>query len=164
MAIQPISKFRTHEGRPESAAEYRARRRGERKSHETREKAEVRARDGRGCRWPGCTFDKKFRVECAHLVDKGMGGDPMGVRTKRALMIRLCHVHHQGGTSIHSGDLDIVFLTSKGTDGPVQFLRKNPKAKNGWEIEGVENDFDVSQRAKRARDEFAEDEGAEDCA
>jgi hypothetical protein len=156
MAHQTISKYQGGM----SLDEYREKRRTTRRSHEDKIKAELRARDGKGCRWPGCEFWKKgVRVEGVHLVDKGMGGDPLGIRTQRALMIRLCHRHHQGSTSIHSGDLDIVFLTSKGTDGPVQFLRRNLKAKSGWAIEGVENDFDVAQRSKRARDEHADEEG-----
>jgi len=158
MAHQTISKYQGGK----SLAEHRIERRNARRLHEDKVKAELRARDGRGYRWPGCEFDKKVRVEGVHLVDKGMGGDPLGIRTQRQLMIRLCLIHHQGSTSIHSGDLDIVFLTSKGTDGPVQFLRKNPKAKNGWEIEGVENDFDVRKLAQKARDEHADEELGDD--
>lgn len=155
---QPISKYMNGETR----GEYFDRVRKGRRANEDAVKAELRARDGKGCRWPGCEFWRKgVRVEGVHLVDKGMGGDPLGIRTKRALMIRLCHRHHQGSTSIHSGDLDIVFLTDRGTDGPVQFMRRNLKAKSGWAIEGVENDFDVDRRARVARDEHAEDEGEE---
>jgi hypothetical protein len=126
-------------------------------------KAELRARDGKGCRWPGCEFWRKgIRVEGVHLVDKGMGGDPLGIRTKRALMIRLCHRHHQGSTSIHSGDLEVVFLTERGTDGPVQFRRKNPKAENGWEVEASEDEFTIEKLAKLARDQHAIDEGCDE--
>lgn len=158
MAIEPISKYQGGK----SLAEHRIDRRNARRSSEDKVKAELRERDGRGCRWPGCTFDRKVRVEGVHLVDKGMGGDPLGIRTQRQLMIRLCVIHHQGSTSIHSGDLDIVFLTDRGTDGPVQFMRRDLKAKGGWAIEGVENDFDVQKRARIARDQHADEEGAED--
>lgn len=158
MAIQPISKYQGGK----SLAEHRIDRRNTRRSHEDKVKAELRARDGRGCRWPGCTFDKKVRVEGVHLVDKGMGGDPLGIRTQRQLMIRFCVIHHQGSVSIHSGDLDVIFLTDRGTDGPVQFLRKNPKAKDGWEVEAVEDDFMVERMEKRARDQHAEEEGADE--
>jgi hypothetical protein len=157
--IQPISKYQGGK----SLSEYREERRNGRRAHEDRIKAELRARDGKGCRWPGCEFWKKgIRVEGVHLVDKGMGGDPLGIRTQRALMIRLCNRHHQGSVSIHSGDLDIVFLTDKGTDGPVQFKRKNPKAKDGWDVEAVEDDFIVERLARIARDQHAEEEGTDE--
>lgn len=157
MAIQPISKYQGGE----SLAEYRDRRRKDRRNHEDRIKAELRGRDGKGCRWPGCEFWKTHRVDAVHLVDKGMGGDKLGIRTQRRLMIRFCVIHHQGSCSIHSGDLDVVFLTDRGTDGPVQFLRKNPKAENGWEVEAVEDDFIVERLARLARDQHAEEEGAD---
>lgn len=155
MAIEPISKYQGGK----SLDEYREERRKTRRGHEDRVKAELRARDGKGCRWPGCEFWKKgIRVEGVHLVDKGMGGDPLGIRTKRALMIRFCHRHHQGSVSIHSGDLDVIFLTDRGTDGPVQFMRKNPKAPNGWEVEAIEDEFTIEKLARLARDQHAEAE------
>jgi hypothetical protein len=57
--------------------------------------------------------------------------------------------------------LDILFLTERGTDGPVQFLRKNPKALNGWDVEGVEDEFTIQRLGKLARDQHAEEEGDE---
>lgn len=95
------------------------------KSAEKDEKAKVKARDV-SCRWPRCK--PKTRLECAHVVDKGMGGDK-GVRSLASNLILLCYQHHQGKVSLHSGDLEIIPDTDKGTDGPVSFWQKDEDGK-----------------------------------
>jgi hypothetical protein len=75
----------------------------------------VQRRD-RVCRVPGC----KARGELAHLEAKGMGGDH-GLRTTTANCALVCHDHHRGQRSIHSGDLVVEKLTAAGADGPLGF-------------------------------------------
>jgi hypothetical protein len=54
----------------ETLQEYRDKRRNKRKAHKLTVQAELRRRDGLGCRWPGCTEWKRgVRVEAVHLDD-----------------------------------------------------------------------------------------------
>lgn len=155
MAIQPISKFGPS---GESLAEYRIRRRNGRKSREQSTKTQLRVRDGIGCRWPGCEFWKHgVVVEGAHLIDKGMGGDPKQLRTQVELMIRLCKVHHQGPQSIHSGHREIEFLTARKADGPCKF-KSRKSLDDRWTVDGIENDWDVSSRKNLAAADSEDDE------
>lgn len=109
--------------------------RAERRTAEDHAKAEVRKRDGGVCRWPGCgERGKRWRLEVAHLADKGMGGDH-GVRSTRDQMILLCLPDHQGARSLHSGDKRITPLTTAGTDGPCQF---EEQTEAGWRVVAVE--------------------------
>jgi len=158
MAIEPISKFGTHNGQTESLAEYRIRRRNGRKSKELSTKTQLRVRDGIGCRWPGCEYWKHgVIVEGVHLVDKGMGGDPKQLRTQLDLMIRLCKIHHQGPVSIHSGHRVVEFLTERKTNGPCTF--KTRKADGVWITDGIENEWDFrSHRNEAAADSCEDDE------
>lgn len=157
MAIQPISKYGTHNGEPESYDQYRIRRRNGRKSKELSTKTQLRVRDGLGCRWPGCEYWKRgVIVEGAHLVDKGMGGDPKQIRTKVELMMRLCKEHHQGPHSLHSGHREIEFLTERKADGPCTFKTRET-LDDRWVVDGIENEWDFrSHRNEAAAD--AEDE------
>jgi hypothetical protein len=101
---------------------------------EATEKAAVRKRDGGVCRWPGCgERGEKWRLEVAHLNDKGMGGDH-GTRSTRDQMILLCLPHHQGPRSLHSGDLRITPVTSRGADGPLRF---DEQTEAGWRTVGL---------------------------
>lgn len=79
--------------------------------NEDEQKALVVERDGSHyCRLvPGCS-ERGRRFETAHLNDKGMGGDPKGIRSVAELMVRVCWYHHQGNWSLHSGDLRVTFL------------------------------------------------------
>lgn len=95
---------------------------------ERREKAKVRARDGR-CRWPHLLGPcRSSRLEVAHLRAKGMGGDH-GLRSTADQMILLCATMHQGPRSLHSGDARVVPVTTQGTNGPCKF---QVRAGNGW--------------------------------
>jgi hypothetical protein len=92
-------------------------------SHEDREKTKARKRDGYRCRWPGCDcFERRDRIEVAHIEDKGMGGDH-GLRSDADMLICLCVARHQGRPSLHSGDLRIEPLTVAGTNGPCAFWK-----------------------------------------
>lgn len=153
MAIQPISKFGPT---GESLAEYRIRRRNGRKSKELSTKTQLRVRDGIGCRWPGCEYWKHgVIVEGAHLIDKGMGGDPKQLRTQVELMIRLCKIHHQGPCSLHSGHRRIDFLTDRKADGPCAFYTQTPAGV--WVPDGIENDWDFERRHNPAAADDSED-------
>lgn len=106
-------------------------------AHERIEKAKVRRRDV-VCRWPGCTNcrDYKPRLEVAHLDAKGSGGDH-GIRTRADRMVLLCYLTHQGVVSLHSGDLRIEPLTTRGTDGPCRFWQQTEA---GWRVVHTETD------------------------
>lgn len=93
--------------------------------HEADQKREVRKRDGYKCRFPLCGCRRiglklEARGEVSHQQHKGMGGDPLGIRTQAALMIYLCkHRHQDGAVSIHKGTLRAVYLTPAKANGPV---------------------------------------------
>lgn len=141
----------------ETLQDYRKRRRDARRSGEQSVKTTLRVRDGIGCRWPDCQFWRQgYRVEGAHIDAKGMGGDKRLLRTTLDQMMRLCIRHHQGPRSLHSGDLRIVYLTERRTNGPCAFYYRDPKAVSGWEVAGIEDDFTFKQRENLA----AEDDDA----
>jgi hypothetical protein len=101
---------------------------------EATEKAAVRRRDGGVCRWPGCgERGEKWRLEVAHLNDKGMGGDH-GTRSTRDQMILLCLPDHQGEHSLHTGFKRVVPLTDRGTDGLCRF---DEQTEAGWRTVGL---------------------------
>ena len=142
----------------ETLQDYRRRRTRWRQSQERTVKTHIRTRDGIGCRWPGCEFWKQgYRVDAAHVEAKGIGGDKRLYRTTTANLIRLCIRHHLGPFSLHSGDLRIVALTERGADGPVQFEVRDPKAPEGWRVEGVEDDFTFQARRDDAAGDRDED-------
>ena len=84
----------------------------------------VWARDG-GCRVFGCLSWNA--LEMAHLKAKGMGGD-RGIRTTTRNCAMVCHEHHQGTRSLHSGHIKWRALSNKGADGPLcfEFYEKLP--------------------------------------
>jgi hypothetical protein len=91
---------------------------------EEREKDDVRRRDKR-CRWPNCENCKTYkpRLEVAHVVAKGMGGDH-GTRSTADQMMLLDYLTHQGGgDSVEQHGRRIEPLTAAGTDGPCAFWR-----------------------------------------
>lgn len=102
---------------------------------EARAKLSAKVRDGYQCRVPGCTTDTKlWRLESAHLRDKGMGGDHGAHSHHRRDFVSCCYLHHQGRRSLHSGDLRAIPLTTDGGDGPVQWQELR---ESGWTILGV---------------------------
>lgn len=102
---------------------------------ENHAKLAAKVRDGYQCRVPGCTTDTKvWRLESAHLVDKGMGGDHGTHSHQRSDYVSCCLHHHQGRRSLHSGDLKAIPLTAEGGDGPVQWQELR---ESGWTILGV---------------------------
>ncbi len=95
-------------------------------AHEMIAKAEVRIRDNYTCRVPGCD-DPTRHIEVAHLEDKGMGGDPKGLRSTPDKMLVLCREHHQGRRSVHSGHLVILPLDKTlGTNYSCYFHWRTP--------------------------------------
>ena len=82
----------------------------------------AKRRDHYRCRWPGCLW-RDLRVEGAHATEhRGMGGDPTGERTQRHLIITLCLRHHK---RFDAHRLDVVFLSERGTDGPLEFYESH---------------------------------------
>jgi hypothetical protein len=101
----------------------------EARSFEDEQKDMVRKRDGKRCRWPFCRH-RRVALHVAHLVAKGMGGDPTGERSMADKMIQLCEPHHlwdpQEGHPdgcLEHHQLAIEPLTDRGTDGPCVFKR-----------------------------------------
>lgn len=92
------------------------------KSAEDAEKRKVRLRD-KTCRWPHCK--PETRLEVAHVVSKGMGGDKGGNRSAAHQLILLCFLCHQGPISLHSGDRKVEPLTEAGTDGACIFWQQD---------------------------------------
>lgn len=102
----------------------RARRAG-RVAAEQKVMQEAKRRDGHQCRVPACEYrPKRLRIEAAHLVHRGMGGDPRGTRTTRAGLISLCVIHH---AEFDAGQLTILPLTERGTDGPCSFTLEDTR-------------------------------------
>jgi hypothetical protein len=93
-------------------------------SYEDAEKRKVRLRD-KGCRWPHCDNCRTYkpRLEVAHVIAKGMGGDH-GLKSSADQMMQLDRLTHQGGTgSVEQHGRRIEPLTPAGTDGPCAFYR-----------------------------------------
>ena len=85
------------------------------------------ARDGKQCRLPGCAYKKlKVTVDPCHMVHRGMGGNPKGDRTTRAMVIALCRVHHG---IYDAGDIRIEPLTAQDFDGPCEFYMRGDNGK-----------------------------------
>ena len=105
---------------------------------EDAEKHTVRIRDRMQCRWPGCEYCRRYKsltLHCAHIHDKGMGGDH-GVRSTADQMILLCSLRHEGPISLHSGDCRITPITAQGTNGPCRF---EIQTEAGWKIVHTED-------------------------
>jgi hypothetical protein len=145
----------------ETLAEYRERKRSARRTGEAAVKKDLRVRDGIGCRWSGCDLWRRgFRIDAAHLDAKGIGGDKLLIRTVLENMMRICAPHHVGPVSLHSGDLRIEFLTERKANGPCAFWRRDPKAKDGWSLDGAEDEFTFMARRNEAATD-SEDDDAE---
>jgi hypothetical protein len=96
----------------------------ERKAREDREKRKVRARD-RVCRRPHCRHCGnrlgRYALHCSHVVAKGIGGDPRGLVSTAADMLRLCAPSH---AEQERHDLDVVPRNAEaGTYGECEFYR-----------------------------------------
>jgi hypothetical protein len=93
-------------------------------AHEKSEKAKVRRRD-KGCRFPQCDCRRRRprpRLEVSHDAHKGKGGNPSGDRSVAERMILFCVTRHQEGVvSRHHGTLKTEYLTSRKSDGPLEF-------------------------------------------
>ena len=99
-------------------------RRADRRAAEQRALQAALKRDGRRCRWPGCTGQYRgltLPVDPAHLVHRGMGGNAALDRTTRGGILALCR-HHHG--ALDAGLLEIQATTDAGTDGPLAFFEK----------------------------------------
>lgn len=98
-------------------------RRAELTKHEAAEMDAAKKRD-RGCRWPGCPFVRmNLTLHAAHLVHRGMGGNPAGDRTTRAGLITFCSRHHGMFDRV---DIDVLPRTERGTDGPCDYYVTSP--------------------------------------
>jgi hypothetical protein len=95
----------------------RKRKAREHKAREADIMRRVVAEDGHKCRVPRCAFGG-LRVECAHQVHRGIGGNKAEDRTLPHLLIALCQSHH---AMWDRGKLDIVPLTEQGMRGPCEF-------------------------------------------
>ena len=93
-------------------------------------KAAVRRRD-KVCRFPRCGCRRLgLRLEVAHDVHQGMGGNPLTDRNHTPNMVLLCtHRHQFGPVSFHKGTLRVMFLSRDGFDGPVKWmLNRGPES------------------------------------
>lgn len=90
------------------------------KAAERKEMQAALKRDGYRCRYPGCKYPG-LRVDAAHMVHRGMGGNPKLDRTTRDQLIGLCIVHHG---CFDSGEFAIRPYTPSGTDGLCSFIHK----------------------------------------
>lgn len=117
---------------------------------EQRAKDDVRKRDGaRRCRIvPNCGYLRTFRCETAHLDDKGMGGDPLGICSTPDRMIRSCFQHHQGPFSLHSKHLRVEALTDRGTNGPIRTWARNDRNTEDWYVLLTERAVNVLETAR----------------
>lgn len=96
-------------------------RRADRKAEEDKAMRDAKARDRHVCRFPACEYmPKKPRIDAAHSIHRGMGGNPDGDRTKRELLIAFCFIHHR---QWDLGEFDVEPLTDRIFDGPVAFTR-----------------------------------------
>ena len=112
-----------------SALRERKERRKEIVAAEDANKAEVRRRDGR-CRWPFCAYCRRYKdlaLQVAHVVEaKGIGGDPMLVRSKVEDMMLLDPLTH---AEQERHERDVVPLTDRGTSGPCEFWVEDEQGK-----------------------------------
>lgn len=119
-------------------------RRKEIEAFEEAEKAKVRKRD-RHCRWPHCANCKKFepRLEVAHVVAKGMGGDH-SLKSSADQMVLLDFLTHQGEDGLERHGRKIEPLTAEGTDGPCAFYVAD--GVGGWILVAEEVSIGVYRR------------------
>lgn len=97
-------------------------RRAERRLHERKQMDAAKRRDGNKCRVPRCEHAPRSpRIEPAHYIHRGMGGNPSGDRTERALIVSLCFLHHADYDWKTNVDLEIEPQTSAMFDGPCAY-------------------------------------------
>lgn len=96
-----------------------------RRTKERKTMDQARKRD-RGCRYPGCLCKRhKLRVDVAHQIHRGMGGDKCGTRTATPILISLCVVRHG---EYDRGEIDIQPQDrALGFDGPADFYRRDER-------------------------------------
>jgi hypothetical protein len=98
-------------------------------------KAEARERDGKRCRWPREDHDTPNKVclgaiEASHQTAIGMGGEKVALsRTRTEALLTACHyIHQQSKDSLEKHGRSWEGLDpEKGADGPVRFMRRDPK-------------------------------------
>ncbi len=98
-------------------------RRAARAAIERRERAAklaAKARDRYSCRCCQHVI-YSYKVEAAHLIDKGMGGDRGRYSCEPKHFVTLCHDCHQGPRSVHSGHIRMTYGPDMG-DGVVTFV------------------------------------------
>jgi hypothetical protein len=95
------------------------------RAFEDAQKDIVRAEDKR-CRWPNCENCRRFkpRLEVAHRIAKGIGGDH-GVRSTADQMILVDYLTHQGPNGIEQHGKRVDPLTDRGTRGPCEFWARD---------------------------------------
>lgn len=130
-------------------------RRAEVRTHERTEKTAAK-KVAPGCRWPKFDHDTKRhvcvgRLEAAHRVAIGIGGDRNKSRTDRRDLLVVCtHIHlGTGGLEQHGRKWEP--LTERGALGPVSFWKREPsETKPGewgeWTLIAVESSPGVLQK------------------
>ena len=108
-----------------------------------REKAkqDAKVRDSYRCRWPRFDHDTPNHVcigvmEAAHQTAIGMGGEKQPLsRTSTEALFTACHfIHQQSKDALERHGRSWEGLTDKGADGPVRFMRRDPKTGEHVEI------------------------------
>lgn len=97
-------------------------RRADRRAAEQMAMRAALKRDGRRCRWPGCTGKHRgltLPVDPCHERHRGSGGNPKEDRTTRQTVLALCRRHHG---QWDAGLIDIQPLTARGFDGAIRCL------------------------------------------
>lgn len=149
-----LSKFPDGKTKAEHLAEVRT----HRKTAKAQRQEELRHRDGRGCRWPGCECRKQDRpvIEAAHLWEaRGMGGDPKLIRSGLENQMRLCFSKHRGARSLHSTHLEIRPLTRRKANGPCAFYQRET-LDSPWELVAAEDEATFARQHKRKFEETDE--------
>lgn len=100
----------------------RKRKQREHKAREASVMAAVKAADEHRCRVPGCRY-RDVPVDVAHVVHRGMGGNPSEDRTVPELLQTLCRIHH---SMFDRGDLHIEPLTRQQYRGPCAYYQSQP--------------------------------------
>ncbi len=104
--------------------EFLAERKAKRQERVNAEKAtmrEARKRDGNVCRFPMCRH-KSMPVDVAHMIHRGIGGNPAGDRTQTELLWTACRIHHG---QYDAGLIDVQPQDSiLGANGPMDFFAR----------------------------------------
>jgi hypothetical protein len=132
-----LKRLRRLMGETGPTADARAKKAAKVSLSERANKRVVRQRD-RFCRYPDCgcrtgeIVGADAALEVAHLEDKGMGGDPLLIRSLPSTMILLCHYRHQGKEGEHTKLLEVEPLTPDGTAGPVAFYQREKESRKRY--------------------------------